>query len=103
MNKELFDLAFGHSKPKLISKPHSCVAASGDKMSSCGIFEVDLFIKGKKFTDPVNVIQELNENIIGIDFIHTHKLTYDIISHRFKFAGAGTNSIAELKNKVFRP
>ncbi len=79
-NKESFDLAFGHSKPKQISKPQSCVAASGDKMSSCAVFEVDLFIKGKKFTHPVNVIQELNKNIIGIDFIHAHKLTYDVIA-----------------------
>jgi len=46
-------------------------------MSSYGVFEVDLFIKGKKFTHPVNVIKELNENIIGIDFIHAHKLTYE--------------------------
>jgi hypothetical protein len=36
MNKQSFDLAFGHSKPKQISKPQSCVAASGDKMSSIG-------------------------------------------------------------------
>jgi hypothetical protein len=74
MNKQSFDLAFGHSKLKQISKPQSCVAASGDKMSSHGVFEVDLFIKGKKFTDPVIMIEELNENIIGIDFIHAHKL-----------------------------
>jgi hypothetical protein len=100
MNKEMFDLAFGHSKPKKISKPKSCVAASGDKISSFGVFEVDLFIKGKKFTHPVNMIQELNENIIGIDFIHAHKLTYDVISCRVKFAEAGTNSIASLKNTV---
>jgi hypothetical protein len=44
MNKESFDLAFGHSKPKQISKPQSCVAASRDKMSSCGVIEVDLYI-----------------------------------------------------------
>jgi hypothetical protein len=69
-------------------------------MSSYGVFEVDLFIKGKKFTHPVNVIQEINENIIGIDFIHTQKLTYDVISRRVKFARAGTNSIAALKNTV---
>jgi hypothetical protein len=31
MNKQSFDLAFGHSKPKQISKPQSCVAASGTK------------------------------------------------------------------------
>ncbi len=88
MNKESFDSAFGLSKPKQISKPQSCVAASGDKMSSCGVFEVDLFIKGKKFTHPVNVIEELHENIIGIDFIHTHKLTNNVISRRVKFSGA---------------
>jgi hypothetical protein len=48
-------------------------------------------------------IKELNENFIGIDFIHSHKLTYDIISHKVKFAGAGTNSIAALKNTVLPP
>jgi hypothetical protein len=45
-------------------------------MSSCVVFEVDLFIKGKKITHPANVIQELDENNIGIDFLHAHKLTY---------------------------
>ncbi len=52
------------------------------------------------FTHPVNVIQELNENIIRIDFIHAHKLTYDVISRLVKFAGTGTNSIMALKNTV---
>ncbi len=100
MNKHSFDLAFGHSKPKQISRPQSCAAASVDKMSCNGVFEVDLFIKGKRFTHPVNVIQELNENIIGIDFIHAHKLTYNVSSRRIKFSGAGTNSITALKNTV---
>jgi hypothetical protein len=93
-------LAFGHYKPKQISKPQSCVAASGDKMSSYGVFEVDLFIKGKKITHPVNEIKELNENIIGIDFIHANNLTYDVINRKVKFAGSGTNSIMALKNTV---
>ncbi len=102
MNKQSFDMAFGHSRPKENSKPQSCVAASGDKMSSCGVLELDLWIKGKKFTHPVNVIQELNENIISIDFIHAHKLTYYVISRQVKFAGTRTNSIAALK-KVMLP
>jgi hypothetical protein len=87
MNKQSFDMAFGHNSPKQISKPQSCVAASGDKMSSYGVFEVDLFIKGKKFTHPVNVIEDLNENIIGIDFIHALKLTYDVISRKVNVCG----------------
>ncbi len=69
-------------------------------MSSFGVFEVDLFIKGKTFTHPVNVIEELNENIIGIDFINAHKLTYDVISRKVMFAGAGTNSKLAFKNTV---
>jgi len=56
MNKQSFDVAFGHCKPKQILKPQSCVAASGDKMSSYGVFEVDLFNKGKNFKHTVNVI-----------------------------------------------
>jgi len=99
-DKIRLDITFGHCTPKQISKPQSCVAASGDKMSSYRVFEMDLFIKGKKFMHPVNVIEELNENIIGIDFIHTHKLTYDVIARKVMFAGAGTNSIAALKNTV---
>jgi len=46
------------------------------------------------------MIQELNEKIISIDFIHAHKLTYDVISHRVKFTRAGTNSTTALKNIV---
>jgi hypothetical protein len=67
MNKQSFDKAFGHLKPIKISEPQSCVAASGDKMSSLGIFEMELFNKGKK-----------NDNIIDIDCIHRHQLTYDV-------------------------
>jgi len=48
----------------------------------------------------MNVIKEFNENIIGIDFILAHKLTYDMISRKVKFAGVGTNSIMALKNTV---
>jgi len=47
MNKQSFDQALGHSKPRKISEPQSCVAASGDKMSSCEVFKVDLWMKGK--------------------------------------------------------
>jgi hypothetical protein len=36
-NKQSFNMAFGHAKPRQISKPQSCVAASSDKMSSCGV------------------------------------------------------------------
>ncbi len=50
----------------------------------------------------MNVIQELNENTIGIDFIQAHKLMYSVISRQVKFARAGTNSIAALK-KIFLP
>ncbi len=49
---------------------------------------------------PVNVINELNENIIGIAFIHAHKLTYDILSRQMKFAGTFVNSNATFKHTI---
>ncbi len=41
---------------------------------------MDIFIKGRKFTHRINVLKELNDNIIGIDFMHVtlntgHKLS----------------------------
>ncbi len=56
-------------------------------MSSLNIFEEELTVKGRKFTQPVNVINELSDNIIGNDFIHGHRLTYDIHSRQVIFTG----------------
>jgi hypothetical protein len=58
---------------------------------------VDLWIKGNKFTHLVSVIKELNDNIIGIDFMHLHKLTYDVHTRQVKFADAYPNTICATK------
>jgi hypothetical protein len=55
-------------------------------MNSIGVYEVDLWIKGQKFTHPVNVITELNNNIIGINFMHHNKLIYDVNTRQVKSA-----------------
>jgi hypothetical protein len=69
-------------------------------MSSLGVFEGDLWTKGKTFTHPVNILNKLTKNMIRIDFIHAHKLTYDVLSAQVKFAGAYANTIASLKQTV---
>jgi hypothetical protein len=97
MNSRSFNAAFGNQKTKKIANAQSCVAASGDTMNSIGIYEVDLYIKGQKFTHPVNVINELNDNIIGIDFIHRNKLIYDINTRQVKFANKKMNTICATK------
>jgi len=86
MNKHSFEAAFRDSKPRQISRAQKCMGTSGNKMSSLSIFERDLWVKGRKFTHPVNVISELNDNIIGFDFICAHNLTYDMLSRQVKFA-----------------
>jgi hypothetical protein len=37
-----FEMAFSDKKPRKISEALSCIAASGDKMSSMSVFEVNL-------------------------------------------------------------
>jgi hypothetical protein len=97
MNSRSFKAAFGNQKPRKISNAQSCIAASGDAMNSMGVYEVDLWIKGRKFTHPVNVINELNNNIIGVDFMHRNKLIYDVNTRQFKFADAKMNMICANK------
>jgi hypothetical protein len=48
MAPQSFEIAIRHSKPKQLSKSQNCIAASGEKMTSHGVFEVDLWLKGKK-------------------------------------------------------
>jgi predicted aspartyl protease len=71
-------MLLSHNKPHKVQNYQQCTAASGDKMNSLGIYEIDLQIKGKKFTHQINVIDKLKDNIIGIDFMHKHKLHYDM-------------------------
>jgi hypothetical protein len=97
MNSRSFNTAFGTQKPKKISNAESCVAASGDAMNSIGVYEVDLWIKGRTFMHPVNVITELNDNIIGIDFMHRNKLIYDVNTRQVKFADSKMNTICATK------
>ena len=97
MKSRSFNTAFGMQKPKKISNTQSCIAASGDSMNYIGVYEVDLWIKGRKFTHPVNVITEFNDNIIGIDFMHCNKLIYDMNTRQVKFADTKMNTICSKK------
>jgi hypothetical protein len=66
-------------------------------MNSIRVYEVDLWIKGQKFIHPVNVITKLNDNIIGIDFMHRNKLIYDVNTRQVKFADTKMNTIYAMK------
>jgi len=100
MNSRSFNAAFGTQKPRKILNAQSCVAASGDAMNSIGVYEVELWIKGQKFTHPVNEITELNDNIIGMDFMHRNKLIYDVNTRQVKFADAKMNTICVTKQVI---
>jgi hypothetical protein len=97
MNSQSFNAAFGSQKPKKILTAQSWVAASGDAMNSVRIYEVDLWIKERKFTHPVNVITELNNNITGIDFMHRNKFIYNVNMRQVKFADTHLNTICANK------
>jgi hypothetical protein len=66
-------------------------------MNSIGVYEVDFWIKGRKFTHPINVINELNDNIIGLAFMNRNKLVYDVNARQVKFADAKMNTISATK------
>jgi hypothetical protein len=97
INSPSFNTAFGQQKPRKISNAQSCIAASGDAMNSVGVYKVDLWMKGRKFMHPIRVITELNDNNIAIDFMHKHKLIYDVHTRQVKFADSHLNTISTTK------
>ena len=54
-------------------------------------------IQGRKFTHPVTVVEDINDNILGIDFMHQHKMNYDSTSKQITFAHMHTNALYAVK------
>ena len=102
MNADNFRESFGHSKPKLLKKSAGCIAANGSKMDSKVIYEIEMTIRGRKFVHPVTVVEDINDNILGIDFMHQHKLIYNSTSKQITFAHMLTNALYAVK-KVMIP
>jgi hypothetical protein len=69
-------------------------------MNSLGIFKIDPQIKGKTFTHQINIIKELNDNVIGIVFMHQHKLHYDVQTRQVNMAGIDADQIIMIKEQV---
>ncbi len=66
-------------------------------MSSLGIFEIEMTIRGRKFIHPVTVVEDLNDNILGINFMHQHKMNFDSTSKQITFAHMLTNALYAVK------
>ncbi len=100
MTAESFHATFPLAKPCSVQTAQHCTATSGSKMNSLGIFEIDLQIKDKTFKYNINVINQLTDNIIGIDFMHKHKLHYDIQTRQVKISGIDINQIVAKKEQT---
>jgi hypothetical protein len=92
MTANSFNAAFPHDKPRRVQNAQHCTAASGNKMHS--------EIKGKKYRHQINVIDQLTDNIIGIDFMHHHKMHYDVQTRQVKIAGIEFDQIVAIKEQT---
>jgi hypothetical protein len=96
---QLFEMAISAKNMENFRRSKLCCHTRRQNVFT-GCVRSGLVDKRKNFMHPVNVINELNENIIGIAFIHAHKLTYDILSRQMKFAGTFVNSNATFKHTI---
>jgi hypothetical protein len=46
------------------------------------------------------VINQLTDNIIGIDFMHKHKLHYDVLTRQVKISGINIDQIVAIKEQT---
>ncbi len=97
MSASSFWEAFRINKPKLLQKDAGCVAANGSIMNSLGVFALPMTIRDRKFVHPVTVVEDINDNIIGIDFMHVNKMNYDTTSMQITFAHMLTNALYSVK------
>jgi hypothetical protein len=77
MNANSFRQSFSGKQPKLLHQGTGCVAANRSKMNSLGVFKLPMTIRGRKFLHPVTVVKDINDNIIGIDFLHVNQMNYN--------------------------
>jgi hypothetical protein len=62
-----------------------------------GIYEIEMTIRRRKFLHPVTVVKDINDNILGIDFMHQHKLNYYSTSKQITYAHVLTNALYAVK------
>jgi len=66
-------------------------------MNSLGVYEIPMTIRGRKFVHPVTVVEDINDNIIGIDFMHQNKMNFDTHSRQITFSHMLTNALYAVK------
>ncbi len=97
MNANNFRQAFVEKWPKLLHKRKGFVAANRSKMNSLGVFELPMTIRRRRFLHPVIVVEDINDNIISIDFMHANRMIYDPASEQITFVHMLTNALYSLK------
>jgi hypothetical protein len=60
-------------------------------------------IRDSKFLHPVTVVQDINDNNLGIDFMHVDKMNYNATSKQITFAHMLTNAYMQLKKQKYLP
>jgi len=100
MNENSFCQAFKENKPRLIQKGAGCVATNRSRMNSLCVFEIPMTIRGRKFVHPVTFVEDINDNIIGIDFMHINKMDYDATSKQITFAHMLKNTLYVVKETM---
>jgi hypothetical protein len=66
-------------------------------MNFLGVFEIPITIRGRNFVHPETVVKDINDNIIGINFMHINKINYDALSKEITFAHMLRNALYAVK------
>ena len=56
--------------------------ASGDNLKQYCTFMLQMTIRGKIYSHPVIILTNLNDCILGIYFMHKHKISYDALKRQ---------------------
>ena len=63
--------------PQKVQSTLNLKSASGDALTQCGTFMLQMTIRGMIYSHPVIILDNMNDCILGIDFMHKHKISYN--------------------------
>jgi hypothetical protein len=86
MNNNAFEAAFGKTKEK------------EKYLTDFKDFKTDIFIRGRKCTHPVQIVNEESENILGIDFLQKFRLHLNPKTKEITFQSAPSQALFTTNN-----
>lgn len=103
LTKRTFDIMNSVLPLTKIDNGFTLMSASHNQLRSIGRYRVPLELKGRSMPFDFVVLENLNDDIIGVDFMHLYQLHYDPVNRRINIANESLSTITTTSEQILPP